>query len=125
MTAGRTESLPVVPHLQMQPVSIDAQGHVDLGARGVAHDVVDGFLEREEASRLTSASRSWAVSSRCWARWSVVPALPRAHAGNEESPGQAVGYTVVVVIIAIVAGFIATSITSTLFGIGPAMQISY
>lgn len=38
---------------------------------------------------------------------------------------KAVGYTVVVVLIAIVVGFVASYITTTFIGIGPMMRIGY
>ena len=41
------------------------------------------------------------------------------------SQDKAVGYTVVVVLIAIVVGFVASYITTTFIGIGPMMRIGY
>jgi hypothetical protein len=38
---------------------------------------------------------------------------------------KAVGYTVVVVLIGIVVGFVASYITTTFIGIGPMMRIGY
>jgi hypothetical protein len=43
----------------------------------------------------------------------------------KSSSDKAVGYTVVVVLVAIVVGFVASYITSTFIGIGPLMRISY
>jgi hypothetical protein len=43
----------------------------------------------------------------------------------KSSSDKAVGYTVVVVLIAIVVGFVASYITTTFIGIGPMMRISY
>jgi hypothetical protein len=43
----------------------------------------------------------------------------------KSSSDKAVGYTVVVVLVAIVVGFVASYITSTFTGIGPLMRISY
>ena len=43
----------------------------------------------------------------------------------KSSSDKAVGYTVVVVLVAIVVGFVASYITSTFIGIGPVMRIGY
>ena len=43
----------------------------------------------------------------------------------KSSQDKAVGYTVVVVLIAIVVGFVASYITTTFIGIGPMMRIGY
>ena len=43
----------------------------------------------------------------------------------KSSSDKAVGYTVVVVLIAIVVGFVASYITTTFIGIGPMMRIGY
>ena len=43
----------------------------------------------------------------------------------KSSQDKAVGYTVVVVVIAIVVGFVASYITTTFIGIGPMIRIGY